>query len=88
LRGCGSPVETFAKQKHRPSWKARLGGFSFKYSNLYSISELTPCVPRLGTVPDGRRDPHAHKSYYNEKPNHVLGAAARRPLIRCLSGSV
>ena len=22
-------------------------GFSFKYSNLYSISELTPCVPRF-----------------------------------------
>ena len=25
----------------------RGGGFSLKYSNLYSINELSPCVPRL-----------------------------------------
>ena len=30
-----------------PTLSLRGGGFSLKYSNLHSINELTPCVPRL-----------------------------------------
>ena len=38
-------ILSYCRVTYSPTYRG--GGFSLKYSNLHSINELTPCVPRL-----------------------------------------